>query len=85
MTKWKNARDILCVVRTLKKDSDPALPTRRNEIVRRYNETKHRSRRFVDEDMVRKYQLSLMNVKRCSSSSVEEGRGTVLDTTPVQM
>ena len=61
------------------------MPTKRDDIVRRYNETKHRIRRFVNEDSVRKYQMSLIAVNGSSSTSVREGQGNDEATTLVQM
>ena len=85
ISKWKKAKDILYVVKSLRLDGDPAMPTKRDDIVRRYNETKHRIRRFVNEGSVRKYQMSLIAVNGSSSTSVSEGQGNDEATTLVQM
>ena len=53
--RWKNTKDILALIRPLKMVGDKPLPTRRKEIIRRYEQYKFRSRREVDLEIVEEY------------------------------
>ena len=53
--RWKNAKDILALIRPLKMVGDKSLPTKRKDIIRRYEQYKGRSRREVDSEIVEEY------------------------------
>ena len=55
VSKWRRSRDILAVIRPLKRSNDDPLPKRRNEIVQCYSAWKHRNRRVIDKNVIEEY------------------------------
>ena len=50
--KWKRKEDIVTLLKPLKRTGDTAMPIKRADIERRYEDWKFRSRRTVEEDVV---------------------------------
>ena len=80
VSKWKRSRDILAFIRPLKTIDDNALPTRRSEIINRYNQWKHRSRRNVDANTVEEFKNNIQkntNIQRNERDNNESTNNTI--------